>query len=48
MADHYGEDDLKERCEKLLRVLTTEKSVCEVYATAVHYDSEVSESLKCN
>ena len=45
MADFYGEEELKERCENLFEGLVTEESVCEVYSVAIQYDSRVIQRL---
>ena len=41
LADYYGEEDLKSRCEHQLKVMITNQSVLEVYSLAVQHGSKV-------
>ena len=45
LADYYGEEDLKWRCEQQLKLLTSVHNVCEVYSIAVLYSVKVSSDV---
>ena len=42
LADYNGEEDLKQRCEQQLKLLTNEDNVCDLYSIAVQYNVEVT------
>ena len=42
IADCYGEEDLHQRCQKLLKVYVNTKNVCGLYAFAVQVNASVS------
>ena len=41
LADYYGEEDLKRRCEQQLRLLITKENFSQIYSAAVLYDFKV-------
>ena len=42
LADYYGEEDLKRRCEQQLRFLITEDNFSQIYSASFQYNSKVS------
>ena len=42
IADKYGEQGLKQRCEQQLKLVTTKHTVCDLYSIAVGYNNKVN------
>ena len=41
LADYYGEEDLKRRCERQLKLLITEENFSQIYSASVLYNFKV-------
>lgn len=45
LADYYGEEDLKRRCEQQLGILITEKNASVAYTVSTSYNAKVTRQL---